>query len=118
MKILIAIITVLMCAVQAFAYTTSSITFGIASTARTSTPNLRIGVMKGPLGKDGNIPVQGMTLPAPQMFYLTKSTTFPFAAGTTAIEIQTDQDTKLYVGSDLTNYLLIYAGTPVTYIVK
>ena len=107
----------LMCS-SADAFDVSSITFGIASSAITATPNLRIGVMKGTMGKDGNVVMQGMVIPRPVNYHLTKSKVHTFVTGTTAIEIQADQDTKMYVGGDLTNYLLIYSGVPVTYVIK
>ena len=110
--------TVLLASGLCYGFDASSITFAIASSAKTSTPNLRIGVVKGPLGRDGNTAIQGLPLPRPLSFYLTKTKTHTFTTGTTAIEIQVEQDTKMYVGSDLTNYLLIYAGTPRVYVVK
>lgn len=110
--------TVLLASGLCYGFDAPSITFSIAPSATTATPNLRIGVVKGPLAKDGNIAVQGMPLPRPLSFYLTETKTYTFEEGTTAIEIQVDQDTKMYVGSDLTNYLLIYAGAPRIYTVK
>jgi hypothetical protein len=116
-SILTVMCLMLMCS-AAKAFDVSSITFGIASSAVTATPNLRIGVMTGTLGKDGNVVMQGMTIPRPVNYYLTKSKVHTFATGTTAIQIQADQNTKMYVGSDLTNYMLIYSGVPQTYVVK
>ncbi len=112
------IVALLLIATPAVAYDFSSITFGITSSAVPSNPNLRIGLMKGTLGRDGNIPVQGMTLPTIFNYKVTKTKTFTFPAGTTAIVIQADQDTKLYTGSDLSNYLLVYQGSDMTYVVK
>lgn len=117
MKTLIAIL-ILLAAPFAHAFDVASITFQIASSATTSVPNLRIGVMKGKLGTDGDVKIQAMPIPRPVNYHLTKSTTHTFTTGTTAIEIQVDQDTKMYTGSDLSNYLLIYSGIPVTYSVR
>lgn len=102
----------------AWAFDVSSITFGIASSATTSTPNLRIGVVKGPMASNGNTAIQGMPIPRPVNYYLTKSTTHTITPGTIALEIQVSQDTKMYVGSDLTNYLLLPADTVKTYTVR
>ena len=102
----------------AWALDVSSITFGIASSAKSSAPNLRIGVAKGVMASDGNTAIQGMPIPRPVNYYLTKSTTHAIATGTIALEIQVSQDTKMYVGSDLTNYLLLPADTVRTYTVR
>lgn len=118
MKRLFIILVILAFAAPVFAFDASSITFSITSSAKSSAPNLRIGVMKGTLAKDGNVAMQGMKLPRPVNYYLTKSTTHTFTSGTKAIEIQVDQDTKMYTGTDLTNYMLIYSGAPRVYTIE
>lgn len=116
-KIMITLLLV-MFVTPVFAFDVSSITFSITSSAKTSAPNLRIGINKGAMATDGSTPMQSMTVPRSVNYFLTKTTAHTFAAGTSAIEIQVDQDTKMYTGSDLTNYILIYSGVPKIYTVK
>jgi len=115
---LIAVVLVFM-ASDSFAFNPASITFSQTSSARTTMANLRLGVVYNALGRDGNTPIQGLPIPTPINHFMTKaSVTHTFTAGTIAIEIQTDQDTKMYVGNDLTNFIMIYSGVPRAYIVK
>lgn len=111
--ILISFILGLALASSAFAFDYTSITFGQTSSAKTSAPNVRVAVQYPHVAKDqaGNV-VQGFAPNAIYNYYLTKSTTHTFSGNVTAYEVQADQDTKLYLGSDLTNYILLYANTP------
>lgn len=118
-KIIFMALAILLAAVQADAFNPASITFGITSTAATSTPNLRVAVMTGQLAKDGNVPVQAFTVPASQAnYYLTKSKVYTISNYTTGIWIQVDQDTKMYTGSDLTNYMLLKSGVDYSFSTK
>lgn len=110
-KLLIILLLSLGIVPATWAFDASSITFSITSSAKTATPNLRIGIVKGALARDGNETIQAMPLPRPVNYYLTKTITHTFTTGTTGILIQVDQDTKLYVGDDLTNAILLPALT-------
>lgn len=103
------------------AFNPASITFTKASSAVSSAPNVRIGVVKSNIAWDVNRsqPIQGMPLPGSiTSYYLTKSVTYTPAEFTRVVEIQVDQDTKMYVGTDLTNFLYIYAGAPRVYTIR
>jgi hypothetical protein len=81
----------------------TSLVFSITSSAATSTPNLRVTVMKRVLRKDDNIvPIQGFALEsgATYNYYLTKSTTFTVTADYIATQIGVDQATKMAVNTD------------------
>lgn len=94
----------------------SSVTFAIISSAKTATPNLRVAyhsreLASAPTGEA----VQAFAPRRVVNYYLTKSTTVSLPVDTVAYQIQTAQDTKLFFGSDLTNYLIVYADAPVTF---
>jgi hypothetical protein len=111
----------LLLAPSVFAFNPSSITFAIPTSAVTSTPNVRIGVVKTGVAWDVNrgVMLQGMPLPdSVTTYYLTKSSTYTPEEGTMLLEIQTDQNTKMYLGSDLTNFLYIYSGVPRIYTIR
>lgn len=88
---------------------TSTFTFSIASSASTATPNLRIAKMK-PVMAQFPQSAQAFVWDETSNHYLTKSTTISYnSVLTKVIKVQADQDTKVYLGSDLTNYILIKA---------
>jgi hypothetical protein len=95
------------------------LTFSITSSASTGTPNLRIGYMSGPIqiapGSSGaGSAMQTQVFDAVGNYYLTKKLTIDTCAKNARCMgyalIQTDQNTKLNFGTDLTNYLLIQSG--------
>jgi len=89
-----------------------TVTFSIISSAATATPNLRIAYMK-PVMAQAPVAMQGMVVDSVGNYYLTKTTTITFnTANFKVIETQVAQDTKMYYGDDLTNYMLIYADVP------
>lgn len=97
---------------------TTSFTFSITSSATTATPNLRIGKMKPPM-TNGNLPMQAYVWDETENYYVTKSTAVSYdGLNTKVLNIQTDQDTKVYKGTDLTNYILIYSGVPQTILLR
>lgn len=103
----------------AFAMDFTTITFAQTSSAKTATPNLRIAVQKTRLARDsGSNIVQGAAMTKIYNYYLTKSITHPFDANDVFYYVQTDQDTKHYFGTDLTNYLVIQSGVPFSNVVK
>ena len=87
----------------------ATLVFAQVSSARTSTPNLRIGGMSQPLARDTGaysgaiapVFVRDYTL----NYYLTKSTTVPVSR-TLYLVIQVDQTTMVYRNGDLTNYFI------------
>jgi len=98
----------------------TSLVFSQTSSAKTSTPNLRVTVMKRVLRKDDNIiPIQGFALQADTTYnyYLTKNQTFTVTADYIAVQLGVDQDTKLYINSE-TAYKVIPAGETRTYVLK
>lgn len=98
----------------------TSLVFSQTSSAKTSTPNLRVTVMKRVLRKDDNIiPIQGFALQENATFnyYLTKNQTFTVTADYIAVQLGVDQDTKLYVNSE-TAYKVIPAGETRTYVLQ
>lgn len=99
----------LLIASVAFA-STSTITFGITSSAATASPNLRIAMMKRVL-VNAPISVQSFVWDETANYKLTKTQATSYS-GTNylGILVQTDQDTKTYLGADLTNYILIQSG--------
>jgi len=115
-KILFSLI---LCLLPVVAFGASqTLTFAISSSAKTSTPNLRIGQMV-PVMAQAPVAMQGMVIDSVTNHYLTKSTAIPFnTVNTKVVEVETDQDTKVYFGSDLTNYLLVYSGVPRTFILR
>jgi hypothetical protein len=117
-KLILIIVASILAASVASAQT---VTFGIASSAKTSTPNVRIAFMFGPLptapGASGGM-MQTMRIDKIVGYYLTKAALAvnmlnPLGDGRPATQfmVQGDQDTKLYVGTDLTNYILVKSGT-------
>lgn len=91
---------------------TQTITFSITSSAKTSTPNLRIAVMK-PVLVQAPVAVQSFVVDSIENYYLTKSTTLTYNTLNARIfEIDADQDTKYFIGSDLTNYMVLYSQIP------
>ena len=119
MKTLVIIMTALLLMTgAASALEVSSLTFTTDLSVAPSNPNLRIGVVKGPMASDGNTVMQGMPIPRPVNYAIASTKTYTIEPGTIALEIQVDQDTKMYVGSDLTNYLLLPADTVKTYTVR
>lgn len=118
---ILAVFSFLVITSSSHAFNPSSITFKITSSAATSTANLRIGVVKSNLAWDINRsqPIQGMPLPdSITSYFLTKSVTYTPAEFTRVLEIQVSQDTMMYVGSDLTNFLYIYSGAPRIYTIR
>lgn len=98
----------------------TQLVFGQASSAKTSTENVRVTVMTRLLRKDDNIiPIQGFALQAGSTYnyFLTKSTTFPVTADFIAVQIEVDQDTTLKVNSETTSKKIL-AGERVTYVLK
>jgi len=96
----------------------TTVTFSITSSAVTSAPNLRIAKMK-PAMALAPIAMQGVVIDSVENYYLTKSTVVTFnTLNTKLLRVQTDQDTKIYFGTDLTNYLVHYNGVPDTYIFR
>lgn len=122
MKKLILLLTLSMVfPFAAHAFNPSSITFTITSSAVTPTANLRIGVVKSDIAWNVNRsqPLQGMPLPGSiDTYFLTKTVTYTPAEFTRVLEIQVSQDTKMYVGSDLTNFLYIYSDAPRIYTIR
>jgi len=121
MKILLTIFALLILTqpLAAFALDMSSITFTQASSAKTATPNLRIAVQKTRLARDANNSIiQGAAMTKIYNYYLTKSITHTFDTNDVFYYVQTDTDAKHYFGTDLTNYLLIYAATPFSNVLK
>lgn len=57
-------------------------------------------------------PLQTKVISTVRNYFLTKSTAVNMSGppAVTHVVVQTDQNTKMYVGSDLTNYLLIQSG--------
>lgn len=91
---------------------TQTFTFTQTSSARTTAPNLRIAIMK-PVMAQMPTAVQGFVWDSTENYWLTKSTSVTYnSVNTKVIEVETNQDTKVYLGSDLTNYVLIYSGIP------
>lgn len=79
---------------------------------------ISVYAVQPPLVGDGNgTKIQGFAPSAIANYYLTKSTTVPLTYFL-AVEVQTDQDTKMYLGSDATNYYTIYSGVPETFVVN
>ena len=113
MKTVCVVVLCLMLSVSAMAQT---VTFSITSSARTSTPNLRITYMNGPLqvapGSSGpGAAIQAFVVDSIGNYYLTKTKTVNLSSprAYAYININTDQDTKMYVDADLTNYWIISA---------
>lgn len=89
----------------------SSVTFMIASSAKTSTPNLRIGVQQGRLAQTVNTqPIQGIAPNNILNYYLTKTLNIN-VNGATALLVDSDVDVKVYLNNSL-GYLLYLAGSP------
>lgn len=65
-------------------------------------------------GGIGNV-IQGFAPSSISNYYLTKSVSFPLTS-VLVFKVQTDQDTKMYLGSDATNYFTIYSGTSETFV--
>jgi hypothetical protein len=101
-----------------FAWDYTTVTFTQTSSAKTSAFNLRIAKMTGTLARDRDIPIQAMALSSITGYYLTKSTTVTLDSTVKGLYIQADQDTKVYFGSDLTNWVKIYADIPFSLIRK
>lgn len=119
MKTFILLVSLLI-TVPAFALDVSSVTFKIASSAATSTFNLRIGKMTGgelAKEKSGNEKIQAIAISAFTDYFLTKSQAID-TSSLSAILIQADQDTKMYIGSDLTNYIIVYGGIDMNFVLK
>ena len=110
-KLLILILLVMIPATV----TAQIITFTQTSSAKSSTPNLRIGLMRGPLpvAPGTSASMQTATVDAIQNYYLTKTKTLNVGSPTAYgyMIIQVDQDTKMYIDSDATNYMTIPSGT-------
>lgn len=116
---LLALTLLLVTPAASFAMDFTTITFAQTSSAKTATPNLRIAVQKTRLARDsGSNIVQGAAMTKIYNYYLTKSITHPFDANDVFYYVQTDQDTKHYFGTDLTNYLVIQSGVPFSNVVK
>lgn len=116
MKTLITLLAVL-ATTAAFADTTA-LTFAITSSARTTAPNIRISIMKPPM-TNGNLPIQAHVWDSTENYWLTKSTAVSYnGLNAKSLVIQADQDTKVYRGTDLTNYILIYSGVPFPMILR
>lgn len=97
----------------------STLVFSITSSAKTSTPNLRVVYHTRVLASAPSGDTAQVFAPSRVVnYYLTKRTTVSLPVDTVAYQIQTDQDTKLFFGSDLSNYLIVYADAPVTFGVK
>lgn len=120
MKKLIVLAAMFVFASPCFAVDVSQIVFGITSSAKTSTANLRIIPMKQKMVNASGTSMQVFTLDgtAFQSYFLTKSTTVTPLNTWGAIMIQTDQDTNLCINSDSTNCLKIYSGVPQVFGIK
>lgn len=120
MKKLVTMAMILTFASTCFAVDVSQIVFGITSSAKTSTANLRIVPMKQKMVNASGTSMQVFTLDgtAFQSYFLTKSTTITPLNTWGAIMIQTDQDTNLCINSDSTNCIKVYSGVPQVFGVK
>lgn len=108
---------ILLMATTAFG-ASQTLTFSITSTARGTTPNLRISVMK-PVMAQAPIAMQGFVWDSQEDYYLTKTTAITYnSINAKVLYVDADQDTKVYLGSDLTNYMLIYSGIKETIILR
>jgi len=123
MKIIILVAIFLSSALIPFNASAADVTqlvFSQASSAKTSTPNLRITVMKQ-MRRDPyrNTEMQGFALEAGSTYnyYLTKSTTFPITALYTALQIEVDADTSMKVNSE-TAYKKLLGGETRTFVLK
>lgn len=122
MKYLLTLCLVLATTVSGYCLDFNNVTFkpfANASTAISSTPNLRIGLVTGKFASDGNTVIQGFPLPNIENFYLTKEIVYNLSNKhyPTSILIEVDQDTKMFTG-DTTNYLKILAGERLVYTIK
>jgi hypothetical protein len=89
------------------------IVFTRISSAVPSAANLRIGVMDKNMARESKgstLPIQTFIRDYTQNYYLTKSTTVTLY-DPLYMQIQVDQDTKIYRNSDLTNYILCASGS-------
>lgn len=120
MKKMIVLAAIFAFASPCLAVDVSQIVFGITSSAKTSTANLRIIPMKQKMVNASGTSMQVFTLDgtAFQSYFLTKSTTVTPLNTWGAIMIQTDQDTNLCINSDSTNCLKIYSGVPQVFGIK
>ena len=117
--ILVVVASVALSCVEAPAATITQVVFSITSSAQTATPNLRVAKQSKRLTREavsaGNV-IQG---PAPSSFedyYLTKSQTVSLV-DVVWFEVQVDQDTKMYLNSDLDNHILVYSATDKSFVV-
>ena len=112
MKLAAFFLFALLITVNAYAVDPTSITFTITSSAVSSTANLRIATMPKKLANWSGRDVQSFALEAPiTNYFITKSVTYAIPSGTGAIMVQADQDTKMYLNTDYTNFIKIYADT-------
>jgi hypothetical protein len=119
-KVIVFVLVSLMLATVSYAREVSQLVFSQASSAVTSTPNLRIQVTPSTLARDKNeVPLQGSVL-APSMtynYYLTKSIAFPITDSMVAVDVDVDQDTKMQINSE-TAYWLIRAESPISKVLR
>jgi hypothetical protein len=105
------------------AQTIDQIVFKITSSAKSATPNLRLGkqgsvMSRDSLSRDSNVQsIQGHVSQTFSNYYLTKSTTVD-TSSSISILVQVDQTTSYYINSDSTNYLTIQANTPTVIITR
>jgi len=111
------ILAILLIASNALAASTT-ITFSITSSAVASAPNLRIATMNAKNAM-ASVPLQARVWDATENYTFTKTKAVTFDTNDKKVlYVQTDQNTKAYLGTDLTNYILIYSGVPETIILR
>lgn len=111
---------ILVLCMMCFGFDYSTITFKITSAAVTSTANVRVIPQVKSVARDqlGNVMQDFAPNGVPANYFLTKETTHTFGDTVIRYMIQADQNTKLYFGTGLTNYILVYKDVPVIYIRK
>lgn len=95
----------------------TSVTFAIVSTGVPSAANLRISAMSGRLSNTSN--TQAVMAHAPNAvlnYSMTKARRNIKVGGVSSINIDVDQDTKVYLNG-LSNYILVRSGTNETLVI-